>query len=134
MPRLRAVPRAETAPNLDTQHSICIDCADPAVLSAFWSAVLGYVPDPSAAPDVLVDPAGIGPSIQLRQARDHAAVGGAHLDLEVGDGGPLVRRQSLVEAETARLVALGATAVGRAPGDGYGVVLTDPEGNELCVG
>lgn len=39
------------------------------------------------------------------------------------------------EASVARLVALGATEVARHAGHGTaGVVMTDPEGNEFCIG
>lgn len=52
-----------------------------------------------------------------------------HLDLAADD----------VEAEVARLVALGATVIARHDNDGVIarhdlVTLRDPEGNELCVG
>ena len=134
MSRLRTRADSTSARNLDSQHVTLVDCTDPAVLRIFWSAALGYAADPSQ-PDVLVDPAGVGPSIRLRQSRPSAARDEPpRLHVEVTGSGPFVRQQALVEAEIARLVALGATAVGRAPGDRYGVVLADPEGNEFSVG
>ena len=52
-----------------------------------------------------------------------------HLDLSPKDGGR--------QPEVARLVALGATVLGERGGDAEGMVwttLTDPEGNEFCIG
>jgi hypothetical protein len=133
MSRLRAVTAPESAPNLDTQHSAVLGCTDPVLLAAFWSAALGYVTHPSQ-PNILVDPAGVGPSIRFQQSRPSAARDDRPLlDLEVTGSGPFVRQQALVEAEVARLVALGATPVGRATGDGYGVVLADPAGHAFSV-
>ncbi len=120
---------------------ITLDCADPAVLVAFWSAALGYVVEPPPAGDCahsIVDPTGTGPRIWFQQVPERKTVKNRlHLDLEVGGASPFVRRQALVDAEVARLVGLGATVLGRsttAARDHYGVVLADPEGNELCVG
>lgn len=135
MSRLRAVAAGESAPNLDTGQSAVIDGADPAALAVFWAAVLGYVADPSGEPDVLADPAGIGPSLRFQRGPSSApARGRPQLHLDVTGSGPFVRQQVLVEAEVARLVALGATVVGRALGNTYGVVLADPEGNEFSAG
>lgn len=133
MSRLRAGSDGASARRLDSRHAIVLGCADPGRLAAFWAAALGYAADPSR-PDVLVDPAGVGPSIRLEQTRPSAARDAPpQLSLEVTGSGPFVRQQALVEAEIARLVALGATTVGRAPGDRYGVVLADPSGHEFRV-
>lgn len=132
------------------------------MLVAFWSAALGYVVEPPPAgaatwrehwlaqgvpdselgdgdcADAIVDPVGLGPRIWFQRVPERKTVKNrVHLDLEVGGESPFVRRQALVDAEVARLVGLGATVLGRVPTtarDHYGVVLADPEGNELCVG
>ena len=137
MSRLRTPADSRTAHNLDTAPSIVLDCADPAVVAAFWAAALGYAADPGGEPGVLVDPAGAGPALQLRASGPAATrQPGPRPELEVTGSGPFVRQQALVEAEVARLVGLGAHVVGRVPTDvgAYGVVLADPEGNEFSVG
>lgn len=140
MSRLRSVSGPGTAWNLDGRQvdPVLVSGADLAVLAAFWSAALGYGPDPGGEPDVIVDPAGGGPRLRFQLAGPAATDSGPpRLELEVTGSGPFVRHRALVEAEVARLVALGATVVGRAQTeerDRYGVVLTDPAGNEFTVG
>lgn len=132
MSRLRAVPGRDRADNLDTGEPITVGCAEPAVLVAFWSAALGYEPDPGGGPGVIADPAGSGPRLRFRSGPSGDV---PRLEVEVTGGGPFVRHQALVEAEVARLVALGATVVGRATRrGGFGVELTDPDGNAFTVG
>ena len=137
MSRLRTPADSRTEHNLDTAPSVVLECADPAVLAAFWAAALGYAADPGGEPDVLVDPAGAGPSLRLRPSGP-ATTRQPRLrpELEVTGSGPFVRQQALVEAEVARLVGLGAHVVGRVSRDvgAYGVVLADPEGNEFSIG
>jgi hypothetical protein len=112
--------------------SICIDCADPYVLSGFWSEVLGYSRhsddhprDPGA---VLLPPDGVGPVVLFLQVpEDKSVKNRLHLDVQ-----PTDRTR---DEEVARLLELGATQVAdhRKP-DGAGwVVLADPAGNEFCV-
>lgn len=111
--------------------NVTFDAADPPALAAFWAAALGHPIDP-------VDPkaAGFFASIDsqakdrptwlfLKVPEDKAAKNRVHVDLEADDR----------EAEVTRLVALGATRV--ADHQEWGMVwtvLTDPEGNEFCVG
>lgn len=55
-----------------------------------------------------------------------------HLDVRISTGGPSDRER--IDAEVERLIKLGASKVRSVvDGDGYFVVLQDPEGNEFCI-
>ena len=140
---------------------ITFDAADPRGLGAFWCEALGYVEQPppegfadweaamaawGMSPDrynafyAVVDPDGVGPRIFIQQVPEpKTAKNRLHLDLKVGGGRtvPLARRRERVDAEVARLTALGASILYTMDEpDGmayYAVVLRDPEGNEFCV-
>ena len=93
---------------------------------AFWSQALGYRPaDEPTAGTVLVDPAGRGPSIDLRVGSPGAADSEPmHLDLYADQPGKHVER----------LVDLGATVVDRPrQEDPDSIALADPDGNVFCV-
>jgi predicted enzyme related to lactoylglutathione lyase len=105
---------------------LTLDVADLDLQTEFWCGALGYEHRGSADQfRVLEDPAGKQPKMLLQQvAEPKGAKNRLHLDLHVAD----------VEAETARLEALGATRVGRVDQFGFfWITLLDPEGNELCV-
>jgi len=143
---------------------IVFDCADPARLVQFWAEALGYVVEPppdgfgtwneywlhigvpaselptdSDAADSIVDPAGVGPRVFFQIVPEGKSVKNRlHLDLKISGGRavPLPERRARIEAEAARLEALGASRVRALSTEGldhYGVVLQDPEGNEFCV-
>jgi hypothetical protein len=140
---------------------LVIDCADPELLARFWAAALGYEPEPPpegfaswdaywrdvGVPedelgidvDSIVDPAGQGPRIWFQVVPDRKAVKNRlHLDINVGGGRafPIETRQQRVDAEAARLAALGAQLVGALDAAGldhYGVAMKDPEGNEFDI-
>lgn len=141
-----------------TQVQVVIDCADPGALAPFWAEALGYkVQDPPTgfaswedflraqgipadrwnSASAIVDPDGRGPRVFFQQVPEGKSVKNrVHLDLNVsgGPGTPLEERKKRVEAEVARLVAAGATAVGPVEEHGeFHVVMQDPEGNEFCV-
>ena len=123
-------------------HDVVFDCRRPAPLARFWAAVLdGYdvapyddaeierlrsigIDDIEDDPGVLVEAPGDEPRLYFQLVPESkVAKNRVHLDLRCDD----------LEAETARLVGLGArvlTATG--PQEGW-VVLTDPEGNEFCL-
>lgn len=120
-----------------TFHDVTFDCRHPASIARFWAAVLdGYevapyddaelarlgamgVDDPEDDPSVLVE--GPGPRLWFQRVpEEKVAKNRMHLDLRAAD----------VEAEVARLVGLGARELLRRDD---GVVLADPEGNELCI-
>jgi hypothetical protein len=140
---------------------LTIDCHDPATLSAFWAAALGYQPTPPAEPDTtwwelyrfrlgddegfddrIFDPDGLRPPIWFQKVPEEKA-GKNRLHLDLYPTGrdrklPLARRIEIVDAEVAELVDLGATVLRTTREDdpddpGYYVVMLDPEGNEFCV-
>ncbi|WP_345636281.1 VOC family protein [Rugosimonospora acidiphila] len=142
------------------QVQVTFDCADPARLARFWAEALHYrseappagfddwpaflrsigVPEEELNDgDSVVDPDGAGPRLYFQQVPEGKTLKNRlHLDLAVGGGRsvPLATRRARVEAEADRLVAAGATRlrVNAPPGmDQYGVVMSDPEGNEFCL-
>lgn len=142
-----------------TRIQVVIDCADPARLAAFWAEALHYeIPAPppgfaswddwAAAQGIpedhwndaraLEDPDGAGPRVFLQKVPEpKTAKNRMHLDLNAGGGQavPLEERRVRVDAEVARLKALGASDH-RGPIDQrgeYWVRMNDPEGNEFCV-
>lgn len=117
------------------------DADDPHRLAAFWSAALGYVPEPGYEdPDgaSIVDPEGRGPVIGwLRVPEGKSAKNRLHIDIRVAGEGPwdMAERERLIRAKVPELVAIGATLVREEHyEDALGhVVMLDPEGNEFCV-
>ena len=138
---------------------LVIDCTSPEPLAHFWAEALHYV---IAAPTVRLRLVGRvlpvdrrprgGARHRCRQHRgpqrrgtSHLVPGGAraksiknriHIDVHASGGRdtPLETRRELVEAEAARLVALGATRLQPILGEGldhYAVAMADPEGNEF---
>lgn len=103
------------------QVDVAPDVHDDAVV--WWCAALGGT---SRATDEAeythLD--GVRAPIGVHVQRLGAGTGGYHLDLET-DGD--------VDAEVARLLALGASDVGPLPGDEPGRILADPAGLPFCV-
>jgi Glyoxalase-like domain len=110
---------------------ITVDCADPATLSRFWSAALHttVVNDYEGAFIMLAPPPAGGPLLAFQRVPEpRAGKNRLHLDL----GAPTGCRHTEVE----RLVGLGAGVLGERgdPAVFVWTTLTDPEGNEFCVG
>jgi catechol 2,3-dioxygenase-like lactoylglutathione lyase family enzyme len=109
---------------------VTVDCADPHALSRFWAAAL----ETEVATDtphfvVLAPPPLGGPALGFQRVpEERSGKNRLHLDL----GAPAGGRQ----AEVKRLAGLGATVLGdRGYDSGFTwTTLTDPEGNEFCVG
>ncbi|MFD0261275.1 VOC family protein [Kitasatospora indigofera] len=112
---------------------LVVDCADPELLAAFWSEVLGYrelgrEDDGS----IEIGPPGAGsggpqPTLVLSPSSDpRAGKLRLHIDVSATD-----RDQ---DAELERLLALGARPVdvGQSGAESWHV-LADPEGNEFCL-
>ncbi|RCG25402.1 VOC family protein [Sphaerisporangium album] len=118
---------------------VVVDCRHPAPVARFWAAALdGYevapydeaelerlrgmgVEDPEDDPTVLVEAPGRGPRFFFVLVPEPKTVKNRlHLDLTCDD----------VEAEAARLVALGGRVI--AVREGW-TTLADPEGNEFCL-
>jgi catechol 2,3-dioxygenase-like lactoylglutathione lyase family enzyme len=138
------------------QVQITFDASDPERLAHFWCEVLGYVvptpPDGFASwteydatlpvasqgrGPACSDPAGAGPRLFFQRVPEGKVVKNrVHVDVRVGDGLEGDERLSALEAESARLVALGATQVRVMYADGVDescIVMQDIEGNEFCL-
>lgn len=142
---------------MSREIQVTFDCAAPRALSHFWNAVLGYeLPPPppgfaswddfseSLPPEqrdsasASVDPDGAGPRLFFQRVPEgKTAKNRVHLDVRAAPGIEGDERMAALEAESERLVALGATRVERhepAPPMGAGhIVMQDPEGNEFCL-
>ncbi|WP_329011888.1 VOC family protein [Micromonospora rifamycinica] len=138
------------------QVQVTFDCAEPERVARFWCEVLGYVVPPpppgfadwgafdSALPPerqgsafACVDPTGTGPRLFFQRVPEGKVVKNRlHLDVRVGTGLVGEERVAALEAECARLVALGATRVRLLTADGFNescLVMQDVEGNEFCL-
>lgn len=144
------------------RFQIVIDCKDPEPLARFWAAALGYVLEPPPEPfgswddywrevgvpeeelglgeDRIMDPAREGPRIWFQVVPEAKTLKNRyHFDVGVGGGRsvPIETRKQRVDAEAARLAALGATFVRVVPNeetiDHYAVTMLDPEGNEFDI-
>ncbi len=123
------------------RFDLTIDCADPAALARFWADALAYPSagieeDPDNAGAMLAPPADGLPLVYFQRVPEgKVAKNRVHLDLKVGGEGALEDRKARIDAEAARLVALGASDR-RGPiaeGGSYWVRMHDPEDNEFCL-
>jgi hypothetical protein len=136
---------------------VTFDCAEPRALSLFWCAALGYVfPPPPPGFDswdafaetlpaehrnsasAAEDPTGVGPRLFFQRVPEGKSVKNRlHLDVRAAPGLDGEARMAALEAESDRLVALGATVVERVvqevPMPAGFIVMQDPEGNEFCL-
>jgi catechol 2,3-dioxygenase-like lactoylglutathione lyase family enzyme len=143
---------------MSREVQVTFDCGDPAALAEFWATVLGYVPQPpppgfptwDAALDAwgvpadqrnersaLVDPDAAGPRIFFQRVPEgKSAKNRVHLDVRAASGLEGDERMAALEAEAARLAAMGAAQDERfepGPMDSGFIVMRDPEGNEFCL-
>ena len=142
-------------------YQLVIDCTAADPLAHFWAEALHYVVEPpptgfdswddyyrsigvpedelGIGVDSLADPDGEGPRIWFQVVPEKKSIKNRlHIDVRAsgGPGTSLESRRELVEAEVARLVALGATRLRTASEedlDHYAVSMADPEGNEFDV-
>ncbi|MDA3642693.1 VOC family protein [Saccharopolyspora indica] len=138
------------------QVQITFDCAEPERVARFWCEVLGYVapppPEGFATWDdfnlslpaeerdswfACSDPTGAGPRLYFQRVPEGKVVKNrVHVDVRAGIGLVGEERLAVLEAECARLVALGATRVRLLPADEGNescIVMQDVEGNEFCL-
>jgi hypothetical protein len=138
------------------QFQVTFDCAAPELLARFWCEVLGYVVPPppegfvtwddfdrslplehQGSAFACIDPSGVGPRLFFQRVPEGKVVKNRlHLDVRVGTGLVGAERLATLEAECARVVALGAVRVRLLPADGVDescIVMQDIEGNEFCL-
>jgi hypothetical protein len=138
------------------QVQVTFDCAEPERVARFWCEVLGYVvppppegfatwddfdralpPERQGSAFACVDPSGVGPRLFFQRVPEGKVVKNRlHLDVRVGTGLVGEQRLAALEAECARLVALGAARVRLLRADGVNescLVMQDIEGNEFCL-
>jgi hypothetical protein len=135
---------------------VTFDCAEPERVARFWCEVLGYVVPPppegfvswdefdrSLPPEhhgsafACVDPTGVRPRLFFQRVPEGKSVKNRlHIDVRVGTGLVGAERVAALEAECARLIALGASRVRLLVADGINescLVMQDVEGNEFCL-
>ncbi|MGW6564444.1 VOC family protein [Streptomyces sp. NPDC054975] len=138
------------------QFQVTFDCAEPERVARFWCEVLGYVvpppptgfgtwdayerslpPEEQGAWFACLDPSGVGPRLYFQRVPEGKVVKNrVHLDVRVGTGLVGDERLATLEAECARLVALGAVCVQVLRADGVNescIAMQDVEGNEFCL-
>ena len=138
------------------QFQVTFDCAEPECVARFWCEVLGYVvppppdgfatwkdfdraltPERQGSAFACIDPSGVGPRLFFQRVPEGKVVKNRlHLDVRVGTGLVGEERVAALEAECARLVALGAVRVRLLLADGENescLVMQDVEGNEFCL-
>jgi hypothetical protein len=109
--------------------ALTFDCADAAVVGAFWARALGQELDPGSGKEFasigLHDSGRAGPGWCFAQVPEgKTAKNRVHPDLITGD----------LEAEVGRLIGLGASRKGDVKVGGMRwTTLLDPEGNEFDV-
>ncbi|MGW5418734.1 VOC family protein [Streptomyces sp. NPDC003943] len=138
------------------KFQVTFDCAETVRLALFWCEVLGYVVPP--APEgysswddyarsvpakeqpqyfACTDPTGEGPRLLFQRVPEGKAVKNrVHLDVRVGTGLVGDERLAALEAECARLSALGAVHLKTLYADEENescINMQDIEGNEFCL-
>jgi hypothetical protein len=129
---------------MGVRFSLTMDAAEPQALARFWAAALGdrQLGGPEAGEDgtgewaTLDDPSGRTPDLFFQQVPEgKVAKNRLHLDLDVAGEGTFEEKKARIDAEAARLKALGATDHRgvHAEGRSYWIRMNDPEGNEFCL-
>jgi hypothetical protein len=138
------------------QVQITFDCAEPERVARFWCEVLGYVvppppegfatwadydhslpPERQGAAFACGDPSGAGPRLFFQRVPEGKVVKNrVHLDVRAGTGLVGAERLAALQAESDRLVALGAVQQRVLLADEFNescIVMQDVEGNEFCL-
>src|SRR5205807_2304438 len=138
------------------QFQVTFDCAEPERVARLWCEVLVYVVPPSPEgfatwddfnrslpPEdqgswfACTDPSGAGPRLFFQRVPEGKTVKNrVHLDVRFGTGLVGEERLAALEAECARLVALGAKRLPLLRADGFNEScqpMQDIEGNEFCL-
>ena len=109
---------------------ITLDCAEVTPVADFWKAALGYEQVASDGESYAMLKGESGPALGLGKVEDYEPPAWPnphgskqfHLDLAADD----------IDAETERLLSLGATLADPQPGETWRVLL-DPAGHPFCV-
>ncbi|MCW2748536.1 MAG: glyoxalase-like protein [Nocardioidaceae bacterium] len=137
---------------------ITFDCAEPGAQAEFWAAALDYKledpppgfatwdaalaawgvpPEQRNSKSAIVAPDGSGNRVFFQQVPEgKTAKNRVHLDIRAAPGLVGDERMAALEADAARLIALGATQFARfepGPREAGFIVMQDPEGNEFCL-
>jgi hypothetical protein len=138
------------------KFQVTFDCAEPERVARFWCEVLGYVvppppegfvtwadfdraspPERQGSSFACIDPTGVGPRLFFQRVPEGKVVKNrVHLDVRVGTGLVGEERLATLEAECARLLALGASRVQLMLADEYNescLWMRDVEGNDFCL-
>ncbi|NML52012.1 VOC family protein [Streptomyces sp. R302] len=137
------------------KFQVTFDCAEPERVARFWCEVLGHdAPPPpegfatwadfeQAHPDhvgsahAVISPKDDSPRMYFQRVPEGKVVKNrVHLCVRVGTGLVGEERLAALEAECARLVALGAVRFRLLEADGVNescIVMQDIEGNEFCL-
>ena len=115
---------------MTTIAMVTLDCAEVTPVADFWKAALGYEQVAGDGDNYAMLAGGAGPALGFGKVEGHEPPGWPnergskqfHLDLAAED----------VEAETERLLGLGATLADPQPGETWRVLL-DPAGHPFCV-
>jgi predicted enzyme related to lactoylglutathione lyase len=108
---------------------IAVDCNDVERVASFWSAALGWEPQPKGD-YIWMSASGVPeePDVKLVFARvpePKTVKNRMHIDI--------APRGAEQDEEVSRLETLGARRIDIGQGDVPWVVMADPEGNEFCV-
>jgi hypothetical protein len=105
---------------------LCVDCADPEKLAAFWRDVLEWEMKEEDEDWYVQHPKGYLPLILFTKVPEGKSVKNRlHIDVSPRD------REQAEEVE--RIIELGARRIDIGQGEVSWVVLADPEDNEFCV-
>ncbi|MCE7004040.1 VOC family protein [Kibdelosporangium philippinense] len=138
------------------KFQVTFDCKEPERVARFWCEVLGYVLPPppegfatwedfnrtqpredQGAFFACTDPDGVEPRLFFQRVpEDKVVKNRVHLCVRAGTGLVGEERLATLEAECARLIALGASRVRLLEADGVNescIVMQDIEGNEFCL-
>ncbi|QNP68108.1 VOC family protein [Streptomyces roseirectus] len=138
------------------KFQVTFDCAEPERVARFWCEVLGYVvpplpeefaswaeydsslpPERQGAAFACMDPEGVGPRMYFQRVPEGKVVKNrVHLDVRVATGLVGEERLAVLQAERARLEALGAECVEVLLADEFNescISMRDIEGNEFCI-
>lgn len=138
------------------KFQVAFDCAEPERVARFWCEVLGYVvppppegfatrddydrplpPEDRGASFACLDPSGVGPRLYFQRVPEGKTVKNrVHLCVRAGTGLVGDERLAALQAECARLVALGAVCVRVMLADEDNescITMQDIEGNEFCI-